>query len=124
MRVSALVAVSPPMRELLETIERVAASDLTVLIEGETGTGKELVAEAIHERSARCRGPFVVCDLHATSAATLDNDLFGREGASDANERERQGAFSRAEHGTLFLDEIGELETSAQPLLLRAIERH
>jgi DNA-binding NtrC family response regulator len=92
------------------------------LIEGETGTGKELVAEAIHARSARRDHAFVVCDLGATNPQALDGELFGRA-ALPGVEPERQGAFSTAEHGTLFLDEIGELDASAQPLLLRAIEK-
>jgi two-component system nitrogen regulation response regulator GlnG len=109
------------MRELLAAIERVAASDVTVLIEGETGSGKELVAEAIHARSLRSKRPWVVCDLGATNPAQLDAELFGR--APAPAEAERQGAFTLAASGTLFLDEIGSLNAISQPLLLRAIER-
>jgi two-component system nitrogen regulation response regulator GlnG len=119
-----IVGASASMRELLITIERLAASDVTVLIEGETGVGKELVAEAIHARSPRGERPFVVCDLGvgAINPALLHNELFGC-GAVAASERDRQGAFSLAEHSTLFLDEIGELDAASQPLLLRALER-
>jgi DNA-binding NtrC family response regulator len=117
-----LVGSSASMRELLATIERLAASDVTVLIEGETGVGKELVAEAIHARSPRRDRPFVVCDLGvgAMNPALLQSELFGGGGAT---ERGRQGAFSQAERSTLFLDEIGELDAASQPLLLRALER-
>ena len=114
------------MRDLRRAIELVAATDVTVLIEGETGSGKELVAEAIHEQSSRRGHPFVVCDLGAANPAQLDAELFGRAGGGTAaagDPHERQGAFLLAEGGTLFLDEIGELNAAAQPLLLRAIER-
>jgi DNA-binding NtrC family response regulator len=119
-----LVGVSDALRELKRTIERVAATDVTVLIEGETGSGKELVAEALHARSARARGPYVVCDLGALNPSLLESELFGHmRGAFTSAERERQGAFIAAHGGTLFLDEVGELDALAQPRLLRAIER-
>jgi DNA-binding NtrC family response regulator len=116
-----IVGASASMRELLATVERLAASDVTVLIEGETGVGKELVAEAIHARSPRRERPFVVCDLGvgAMNPAQLQSELFG--GGSGASGR--QGAFAQAERSTLFLDEIGELDAASQPLLLRALER-
>jgi two-component system nitrogen regulation response regulator GlnG len=122
--VNELVGVSAVMGELMRAIERVAATDVTVLIEGETGSGKELVAEAIHARSARVSGPYVVCDLGALNPALLESELFGhKRGAFTSAERERQGAFLAAQGGTLFLDEVGELDALAQPRLLRAIER-
>jgi DNA-binding NtrC family response regulator len=112
------------MQALRDTIGRVATADVAVLICGETGTGKELVAEAIHEASSRSPEPFVVCDLSAVAPALIESELFGhRRGAFTSAERERQGAFALAHHGTLFLDEIGELDGTVQPRLLRAIER-
>ena len=123
-RAAELIGQSASMRELNATVERLAQSDITVLIEGETGAGKEFVAEAIHARSPRRDRPFVVCDLGvgALNPASLQAELFGTE-AQGASERERQGAFTKAEGGTLLLDEIGELDPSSQPLLLRALER-
>ncbi|MDB4969771.1 MAG: response regulator HsfA [Myxococcales bacterium] len=112
------------MRQIFALVERIAPSDALVLIEGETGTGKEVCAEAIHAGSARAAGPFVVCDLGAITRGLLEADLFGHaRGAFSGAERERAGAFESAHGGTLFLDEIGELEPDVQPRLLRAIER-
>ena len=104
-----LIGTSAPMRELLARSSALAASDVTVLIEGETGIGKELVAEAIHARSPRSRAPVrrVRPRRRRANPAQLDAELFGR--AAAPSERERQGAFSLAASGTLFLDEIGEL---------------
>jgi two-component system nitrogen regulation response regulator GlnG len=119
-----LVGESPPMRELSAALERLALSEVTVLVHGETGTGKELVAEVLHARSLRRSGPFVVCDLAAMSPGLLESELFGHvRGAFTNAERERPGAFALARTGTLFLDEVGELDRAAQPRLLRAIER-
>lgn len=121
---SVLVGSAPCMRELLALVERVARSDAPVLICGETGTGKELVAEAIHAASPRASGPFVVCDLSAVGSSLLESELFGhRRGAFTSADHERVGAFTRADQGTIFLDEVGELSEAAQPRLLRAIER-
>ena len=112
------------MRQLFALLERVTPSDAGVLIEGETGTGKELCAEAIHAASARAAGPFVVCDLSAVARNLLESELFGHgKGAFTGADKEREGAFEAANGGTLFLDEIGELEPELQPRLLRAIER-
>jgi DNA-binding NtrC family response regulator len=118
-----IVGASPPMRELFSQIEKIAASDATVLVEGETGTGKEGVAEAIHEASARAKGPFVVVDCSAIPANLLESELFGHEAGAftGANER-RVGAFETASGGTIFLDEIGELPADLQPKLLRVLE--
>src|SRR5438046_1997472 len=119
-----LVGQSPRMRELFSVLERVAQSDAPVLICGETGTGKELVAEYIHTASRRAGGPFVICDLSAVGPQLLESELFGhRRGAFTSAEHERQGAFAQAHGGTIFLDEVGELDEAAQPRLLRAIER-
>jgi len=118
-----VVGESPLMREVFSVLERIAASDTTVLIEGETGTGKEGVAEAIHEHSARATGPFVVVDCSAIPENLLESELFGHEaGAFTGATDRRVGAFEQASGGTLFLDEIGELTADLQPKLLRALE--
>jgi transcriptional regulator with GAF, ATPase, and Fis domain len=113
------------MRELFAVLERVAPSDSLVLIEAETGTGKELCAAAIHQYSARKKGPFVVCDLAGMARSLIESDLFGHErGAFTGAVGDHTGAFESAQGGTLFLDELGELELELQPRLLRAIESH
>jgi len=118
-----LVGVSQQMRELFNQLERIAPTDATVLIEGETGTGKEGVAESIHDASPRAKEKFVVVDCGAIPANLLESELFGHEAGAftGANER-RIGAFEDASKGTLFLDEIGELPQDLQPKLLRALE--
>ncbi|HRI63789.1 MAG TPA: sigma-54-dependent Fis family transcriptional regulator, partial [Polyangium sp.] len=114
---------SPTMRETFAVLERVAATDLTVLLEGETGTGKELAAEGLHESSGRT-GAFVTVNCGAIPRELLESELFGHErGAFTGAVRERQGAFVAADRGTLFLDEIGELPLDMQAKLLRALER-
>jgi two-component system, NtrC family, nitrogen regulation response regulator GlnG len=115
---------SLPMRQVFAILERVAPSEAVVLVEGETGTGKELCAEAIHAASLRASGPFLVCDLGAITRSLIEAELFGHaKGAFTGAVRGRAGAFEAAHGGTLFLDEIGELELELQPRLLRAIER-
>src|SRR6185295_17602594 len=95
-----------------------------VLIQGATGTGKELCAEAIHAASVRAKGPFVICDLAGISRSLIESELFGHvRGAFTGAESDRDGAFVRADGGTLFIDEIGELEVDLQPRLLRGIEQ-
>ena len=119
-----LIGRSVAMRRLFAVIERVASTDETVLIQGETGTGKELVAELLHEESKRASGPFVVFDCSAVSATLIESELFGhKRGAFTGAESDRAGAFEEADGGTLFLDEIGELPLDLQPKLLRALER-
>jgi two-component system response regulator GlrR len=111
------------MRAAFALMERAAASDATVLLEGETGTGKGQAAEAIHRTSARAVGPFVVVDCAAIPANLLESELFGHEkGAFTGAESRRRGAFEDAAGGTIFLDEIGELPLDLQPKLLRALE--
>jgi two-component system, NtrC family, response regulator GlrR len=118
-----LVSDSPSMRRLGALLERAAASDVTILLEGETGTGKSALAEAVHRASPRRGGPFVVVDCGAIPANLLEAELFGNErGAFTGADRARVGAFEEASGGTLFLDEIGELPLEVQPKLLRAIE--
>lgn len=119
----AVVGASARMRELFLQLERISTSDVTVLIEGETGTGKEGVAEAIHDASNRAAARFVVIDCSAIPANLLESELFGHEvGAFTGATTRRIGAFEEASGGTLFLDEIGELPLELQPKLLRALE--
>ena len=120
----ALIGKSIAMRRLFAVLERVAPLDTTVLIEGETGTGKELIAEAIHDEGQRAASPFVVFDCSAVSPQLVESELFGhKKGAFTGALADRIGAFQAADGGTLFLDEIGELPLDLQPKLLRALER-
>jgi DNA-binding NtrC family response regulator len=119
-----LVGQSLPMRELYAQLERVAASDCSLLIEGETGVGKERVAEAIHGASAHAAGPFVVVDCGALSPALMESELFGHvRGAFTGAVDDRLGLVTLADGGTLFLDEIGELPLPLQTKLLGVLER-
>ncbi len=118
-----LIGASPVMRRMYAILERCATSDATVLIDGETGTGKELVAEAIHHASPRRDQPFVVVDCGALPRQLTESELFGHvRGAFTGADTDRTGAFEAAGGGTIFLDEIGELALELQPLLLRALE--
>ena len=111
------------MRELYATIVRVGASEASVLVHGETGTGKELVARAIHDCSHRAGKPFVVIDCAALPESLLEGELFGHaRGAFTGAVSARIGSFEAAEGGTVFLDEIGELPLATQPKLLRVLE--
>ena len=122
-RFGALLGPSLKMREVFAVLELVAQSDVAVLIEGETGTGKELCAEAIRSAGPRSRAPFVVCDLAGVSRSLIESELFGHvRGAFTGADRDREGAFAQAHGGTIFIDEIGELELDMQPRLLRALE--
>jgi DNA-binding NtrC family response regulator len=119
-----VVGASPEMRRLYPLCERLAASDVPLIIEGETGTGKELLAESLHEKSARASGPFVVFDCTAVPQNLLEATLFGHErGAFTGAIATNKGLFQHADGGTLLIDEIGDLDISLQPKLLRAIER-
>jgi DNA-binding NtrC family response regulator len=123
-RFGGLLGTSVAMRRIFSILERVAPTDTPVLIEGETGTGKELAAEAIHEHSTRSSGPYVVFDCSAVSPSLIESELFGHvRGAFTGATAERIGAFEAASGGTLFLDEIGELPLDLQPKLLRALEK-
>jgi len=118
-----MISRDPGMRQAFELVERVAASDAAVTILGETGTGKELVARALHARSARSAGPFIPVNCSAIAETLIESELFGHErGAFSGAERMRKGAFEEASGGTIFLDEIGELPLDLQPKLLRALE--
>lgn len=122
-RLGSLIGRSPLMRELFERIRKAAASDTTVLILGETGSGKEGVAAAVHELSPRAKMPYVVFDCAAVSPQLIESELFGHErGAFTGASGSREGAVEEAEGGTLFLDEIGELSLELQQKLLRLLE--
>jgi transcriptional regulator with GAF, ATPase, and Fis domain len=115
---------STEMRRLYPLCERLAASDVPVVIEGETGTGKEVLAESIHAASARASGPFMVFDCTAVPPSLIEAELFGYErGAFTGAAGSRKGIFEQASGGTLLIDEIGDLELSLQPKLLRAIQQ-
>ncbi len=118
-----IIARSDAMRGLLAMLPRIAWHDVTVLLLGESGVGKELVARKLHERSQRARLPFVALNCGALPSGLVESLLFGHErGAFTGATRRAAGAFEKANHGTLFLDEIGELPRAAQAKLLRAVE--
>jgi DNA-binding NtrC family response regulator len=119
----ASVGITDVMHEVFVLISRLAPTDLTVTLIGETGTGKDVFAHRVHERSRRAAGPFVVFDCGAVPPNLIESELFGHErGSFTGAHAEHAGAFERAEGGTLFLDEIGELPLDLQPRLLRALD--
>jgi two-component system nitrogen regulation response regulator GlnG len=119
-----IVGVSEKMREIFEKIRIASQTDSPVLITGETGTGKELVAEAIHNLSRRAGKPLVKVNCSALPENLLESELFGyKKGAFTGAEKDKPGKFEVADGGTLFLDEIGDLSLSLQPKILRAIEK-
>jgi two-component system response regulator HydG len=119
-----MIGTSPGMREVMELIERVAAVDVPVLLRGETGTGKSMVAGAIHSLSPRAKAPFVAVNCAALPEALLESELFGHvKGAFTGAASDRPGLFVEAEHGTILLDEIGELPLAIQAKLLHVLER-
>jgi transcriptional regulator with PAS, ATPase and Fis domain len=117
-----LIGSTIAMRQLRATIERVALTDFTVLLEGESGVGKELVARQIHELSRRRDGPFVAINCAALVETLLEAELFGIEERTATGVRGRRGKFEAADGGTLFLDEVSDLSLSAQAKLLRTIQ--
>ncbi len=124
MRFGRMIGASPEMRRLFPLCERLAAANVPVVIEGETGTGKEVLAEALHEEGPRASGPFVVFDCTAVPPSIIESALFGHErGAFTGAVSARKGVFEQAHGGTLLIDEIGDLDVSLQSKLLRAIER-
>ena len=122
-RFGPVLGASVEMRRLYARMERVASTDATVLIEGETGTGKELVARALHDASKRATRPFVTVDCGAIAEELIESELFGhKRGAFSGAVADREGLFEAAQGGTIFLDEIGELPVTLQPKLLRVLE--
>jgi transcriptional regulator with PAS, ATPase and Fis domain len=122
-RFGKLVGDSPAMLALYSLLTRASATDSTVLIEGETGTGKEVTAQAIHDASERRDGPFIVVDCGAIPGQLLESELFGyQKGAFTGAVNSRAGAFEAANGGSIFLDEVGELDLDLQPKLLRVLE--
>jgi DNA-binding NtrC family response regulator len=119
-----IVGQSVAMRETFAILDRVARTELTVMVTGETGTGKELVSRAIHQRSNRRNGPFVVFDCGAVARNLIESELFGHErGAFTGAVQSRAGVFEQANGGTIFIDELGELPLELQPALLRVLEQ-
>ncbi len=120
-----LIGNHPAMVEIYKTVARAAPTDATVIIEGETGTGKDLVARMVHRFSRRASHPFVPVDCGSIAPSLLESELFGAmRGAYTGADRDRVGVFEAANHGTVFLDEIGDIEPSFQLALLRFLESH
>src|ERR1700684_4398821 len=118
-----IIGKSPALRDVLDMVRIVAPTDATVLLNGETGTGKELIAEAIHKSSDRANGPFVKVNCAAIPAGLLESELFGYErGAFTGAVARNMGRFERANRGTLFLDEIGDLPLELQPKIPRVLQ--
>src|ERR1700678_1424417 len=123
MAISGLVGSSPEFRAVLDEINMVAPVDSAVLVRGETGTGKEVIAQAIHDASPRRRNQFVAINCAAIPATLIESELFGHErGAFTGALSPRAGRFQLADRGTLFLDEIGDLPLELQPKLLRVLQ--
>jgi len=118
-----IIGDSPKMKQVFGVIERIAQSNVTILVRGETGTGKELVAAAIHKRSKRANEPFIKLNCAAISDTLIESELFGHEKGAFTDAKEmRKGRFELADGGTLFLDEIGDISSSAQVKLLRVLQ--
>src|SRR6201998_3457681 len=118
-----LIGDSPSLEAVLEQIERVAPTDSTVLVQGETGTGKELIARAMHNISSRCGRPFAKLNCAAIPLDLLESELFGHEkGAFTGAIAQKLGRFELANKGTLFLDEVGDIPPPLQPKLLRVLQ--
>ncbi|MFW6051947.1 MAG: sigma 54-interacting transcriptional regulator [Myxococcota bacterium] len=118
-----VTAQSKRMHEVFDVLERLAETEVTITLVGETGTGKDVLAHAVHDRSHRANGPFVVFDCGAVAANLTESELFGHErGSFTGAVTAHIGAFERADGGTLFLDEVGEMPLDLQPRLLRALE--
>jgi formate hydrogenlyase transcriptional activator len=122
-RFEQIIGRSPALESVLEEVERVAPTDSTVLVQGETGTGKELIARAIHNLSSRCGRPFVKLNCAAIPLDLLESELFGHEkGAFTGAIAQKIGRFELADRGTLFLDEVGDIPAVLQPKLLRVLQ--
>ncbi len=122
---TAIIGRDPKLLSVLDTIERVASTNAPVLILGENGTGKELIAEAIHKNSLRRHGPLVKVNLGGISQSLFESEMFGyKKGAFTGAVTDREGRFAAAEKGTIFLDEIGDLDINSQVKLLRVLQEH
>ena len=122
-RFEQIIGNSPALETVLEQVERVAPTDSTVLIQGETGTGKELIAHAVHNISSRCGHSFVRLNCAAIPLDLLESELFGHEkGAFTGAIAQKIGRFELADKGTLFLDEVGDIPPALQPKLLRVLQ--
>jgi formate hydrogenlyase transcriptional activator len=122
-RFEQIIGSSPALESVLEQVERVAPTDSTVLVQGETGTGKELIARAIHNLSSRCGRPFIKLNCAAIPFDLLESELFGHEkGAFTGAIAQKIGRFELADKGTLFLDEVGDIPLALQPKLLRVLQ--
>jgi formate hydrogenlyase transcriptional activator len=122
-RFEQIIGNSPALESVLQQVERVAPTDSTVLIQGETGTGKELIARAVHNLSARCGRPFIKLNCAAIPFDLLESELFGHErGAFTGAIAQKIGRFELADKGTLFLDEVGDIPPGLQPKLLRVLQ--
>jgi len=120
-----IIGTSPAMVKVLNTLAQIAPTSATVLITGESGTGKDLVAQAVHNNSSRRKGPFVALNCAALPEGLLESELFGHErGAFTGAVAQRKGKFEFAHNGTLFLDEVGDIPLTTQVTLLRVIESH
>ena len=118
-----MIGNSPELDKIHQMIERVAPTDARVLITGANGTGKELIAHAIHEKSERCNGPMVEVNCAAIPSELIESELFGHEkGAFTSAIKQRKGKFETADGGTLFLDEVGDMSLKAQAKVLRALQ--
>ena len=118
-----LIGAGPAMQRVFETIQKVAETDLTVLVRGDSGTGKELVAQALHNRSSRKNRPFVAVNCAAISKELVESELFGHEkGAFTGADARRMGRFEAADGGTIFLDEIGDMAPDTQAKILRVLQ--
>jgi two-component system, NtrC family, response regulator HydG len=123
--VTGIIGSAPALRETLRLVQRLAPTDVTVLVTGESGTGKELIARALHDGSSRSGAPFIALNCSALPAELIESELYGHvRGAFTGADRDRDGLFAAADGGTLFLDEVGELAAAAQAKLLRALEDH
>jgi DNA-binding NtrC family response regulator len=123
-RFGEIVGESVQMREIFDILDKISTTDATVVIEGETGTGKEVVAQTLHDKSSRSDEPFIVFDCGAVPESLVESELFGHEkGSFTGAVMSRKGLFEMAEGGTIFLDELGELSKELQPKLLRVIEQ-
>jgi DNA-binding NtrC family response regulator len=119
-----VLGTAPPMRRLFALLAKAAPTEATILLQGETGTGKEAIAEAVHQLSRRARGPFVVVDCGSIPHELIASELFGHaKGSFTGAAADKQGLIEAANRGTLFLDEIGELALDLQPQLLRVLDR-